>query len=109
MDIRKIFGLNVKKYRLKRGYTQEQLAELADLGDKAISQIETGRSFIKLNDMPKLCGVLGVEPFQLFLSNEVSGDISDDLQKERVFTRLKYCKREELELLCDILTTFLER
>ena len=101
--------MNVKKYRIKKGYTQEQLAELADLGDKAISQIETGRSFIKLNDMPKLCEVLEVEPFQLFLTNETSGEISDDLKRERVLTRLKTCKREELDLLCDILTKFIER
>ncbi len=109
MDIRKIFGSNVKKYRLKKGYTQEKLAELAEISDKVISPIETGRSFIKLEDMPKLCEVLEVEPFQLFLTNEISGEISDDLRRERVLTRLKTCKREELDLLCDILTKFIER
>ena len=109
MDIRKIFGSNVKKYRLKKGYTQEKLAELAEISDKVISPIETGRSFIKLEDMPKLCEVLDVEPFQLFLTNETSGEISDDLRRERVLTRLKTCKREELDLLCDVLTKFIER
>ncbi len=109
MDIRKIFGSNVKKYRLKKGYTQEKLAELAEISDKVISPIETGRSFIKLEDMPKLCEVLEVEPFQLFLTNETSGEISDDLRRERVLTRLKTCNREELDLLCDILTKFIER
>lgn len=109
MDIRKIFGSNVKKYRLKKGYTQEKLAELAEISDKVISPIETGRSFIKLEDMPKLCEVLDVEPFQLFLTNETSGEIADDLRRERVLTRLKICKREELDLLCDILTKFIER
>ena len=109
MDIRKIFGSNVKKYRLKKGYTQEKLAELAEISDKVSSPIETGRSFIKLEDMPKLCEVLEVEPFQLFLTNETSGEISDDLKRERVLTRLKTCKREELDLLCDVLTKFIER
>lgn len=109
MDIRKIFGSNVKKYRLKKDYTQEKLAELADLGDKSISQIETGRSFVKLEDMPKLCEVLEVEPFQLFLTNGQSKEIADDLQRERVLSRLNTCNRQELELLCDILTQFLGR
>jgi len=109
MNIRKIFGKNVRKYRLKNGYTQEQLAELADLGDKSVSQIETGRSFIKLDDMPKLCKALKVEPFQLFLSNDVSKDITDDLQRERVLARLKVCNSEELEFLCDVLNKFIER
>lgn len=109
MDIRKIFGSNVKKYRLKKGYTQEKLAELAEISDKVISPIETGRSFIKLEDMPKLCEILEVEPFQLFLTNETSGEIADDLRRERVLTRLKTCNREELDLLCDVLTKFIER
>ena len=109
MDIRKIFGSNVKKYRLKKGYTQEKLAELAEISDKVISPIETGRSFIKLEDMPKLCEVLEVEPFQLFLTNETSGEISDDLRRERILTRLKTCNREELDFLCDVLTKFIER
>ena len=109
MDIRKIFGSIVKKYRLNKGYTQEKLAELAEISDKVISPIEKGRSFIKLEDMPKLCEVLEVEPFQLFLTNETSGEISDDLRRERVLTRLKTCNREELDLLCDILTKFIER
>lgn len=109
MDIRKIFGSNVKKYRLKKGYTQEKLAELAEISDKVISPIETGHSFIKLEDMPKLCEVLEVEPFQLFLTNETSGEIADDLRRERVITRLKTCNRKELDLLCDVLTKFIER
>ena len=109
MDIRKIFGENVRKYRLKNGYTQEELAELANIGEKLISPIENGRSFIKLDNIPKLCEVLRVEPFQLFLTNTVSTKISEAELRERVFARLDTCKREELNLLCDILTRFIER
>lgn len=109
MDIRKIFGSNVRKYRKRKGLSQEKLAEFVDLGDKSISPIETGRSFIAIDKLEKLCEVLEVEPFQLFLTNETSGEISDDLRRERVLTRLKTCKREELDLLCDVLTKFIER
>ena len=109
MDIRKIFGKNVKKYRLKKGYTQEQLAELADIGDKIISPIETGRSFIALDKMERLCNVLEVEPFQLFLTGDSGADITDDARRQRVFARLQACSTEELELLCDVLNRFIER
>uniref|UniRef100_UPI004027EC23 helix-turn-helix domain-containing protein n=1 Tax=Candidatus Scatousia sp. TaxID=3085663 RepID=UPI004027EC23 len=109
MDIRKIFGANVRKYRKRKGFSQEKLAEFVDLGDKSISPIETGRSFIAIDKLEKLCEVLEVEPFQLFLTNETSGEIADDLRRERVLTRLKTCNREELELLCDVLTKFIER
>ncbi len=64
---------------------------------------------VLLEDIPKLCEVLEVEPFQLFLTNETSGEIADDWRRERVLTRLKTCNREELDLLCDVLTKFIER
>ncbi len=109
MDIRKIFGSNVRKYRIRKGFSQEKLAEFVDLGDKSISPIETGRSFIAIDKLEKLCEVLEVEPFQLFLTNETSGEIADDLRRERVLSRLNTCNAEELDLLCDVLTKFLER
>ena len=109
MNIRKIFGSNVRKYRMRKGLSQEKLAEFVDLGDKSISPIETGRSFVAIDKLEKLCEVLEVEPFQLFLTNGQSKEIADDLQRERVLSRLNTCNRQELELLCDILTQFLGR
>lgn len=109
MDIRKIFGSNVRKYRIRKGLSQEKLAEYVDLGDKSISPIETGRSFIAIDKLEKLCEVLEVEPFQLFLTNITPDNLSNDLRKERVLTRLNTCNNEELNLLCDILTRFIER
>ncbi len=107
--IKKAFGQNVRKYRKRRGFSQETLAELVGLGQKSISPIETGSSFISMDKLEKLCEVLEVEPFQLFLTNEQSGDIADDLQRERVLARLNTCNRRELELLCDVLTNFIGR
>lgn len=109
MDIRKIFGQNVRKYRKSKGFSQEKLAELVDLGDKSVSPIECGNSFISIGKLEKLCEVLEVEPFQLFLTNEQSREIADDLQRKRVLSRLNTCNRQELELLCDVLTQFLGR
>lgn len=109
MNIRKMFGLNVKKYRKRKGYSQEKLAEFVDLGDKSISPIEIGRSFIAIDKLEKLCEVLEVEPYQLFLSSDYADEVADDVQRERVFSRLKTCNRQELNLLCDVLTQFLGR
>lgn len=107
--IKKVFGQNLRKYRKRKGFSQEKLAELVGLGQKSISPIENGSSFISMEKFEKLCEVLEVEPFQLFLTNETSGEIADDLRRERVLTRLKTCNREELDLLCDVLTKFIER
>lgn len=108
-DIKKVFGQHLRKYRLRKGYSQEKLAELIGLGSKSISPIECGHRFLAIEKLQKLCEVLEVEPFQLFLTNEQSKEIADDLMKERVLSRLNTCNRQELELLCDILTKFIGR
>ena len=36
-------GQNIRYYRKQRGYSQEKLAEMADLNDKLICFYETGK------------------------------------------------------------------
>lgn len=109
VNIKNVFGKNLRKFRLRKGFSQEKLAEIVGLGAKSISPIEGGHRFVAIDKLEKLCEVLEVEPFQLFLSNEQSREIADDLQRERVLSRLNTCNRQELELLCDVLTQFVGR
>ena len=60
------FGLNVVFYRKKRKLTQLQLAELADIDRSHISAIELGKVGVSFDLIFKLCGVLEVEPKELF-------------------------------------------
>ena len=61
MDERlKTLGLNIKFARLKKGVSQEQLAELVDLSRTAISFIETARqntTILKVIDIAKVLDV----------------------------------------------------
>lgn len=53
MDLKKIFGKNLKFYRLSRGYTQEVFAELSNSSISYISNVENGKygpSFDKIQD-----------------------------------------------------------
>ncbi len=48
------FGINVKSQRLKRGISQEELAEKCDISRNSISLIETGKlnpTIIKVVDI----------------------------------------------------------
>ena len=66
-DVKKQFGKTLKKLRLERGMSQEELAlKLGYKGRSAINKIETG-----VNDMPretvvKCAQVLGVSPLVFF-------------------------------------------
>lgn len=66
MDIKKIFGENVKKYRKALGLTQIEFAEKLEVDQKHISFIENGNSFPSAGLIGKIAETLDVEPKNLF-------------------------------------------
>ncbi|GAA0124416.1 helix-turn-helix transcriptional regulator [Clostridium sp. CTA-19] len=65
-DICKKFGLNVKKHRQNKGYSQEKLAEITGLHRTYISSVERGTRSISLNNIEKIAQSLEVEIYKLF-------------------------------------------
>jgi transcriptional regulator with XRE-family HTH domain len=60
------FGRNVRALRLKLGYSQEKLAEVAGLHRTYIGMIERAEKNITLNNVEKLAKALNVLPSELF-------------------------------------------
>jgi transcriptional regulator with XRE-family HTH domain len=58
--ILKIFGGNVKKYRIKRGWSQEQLAQRAELHRTYIGSIERSERNISLLNIERIAHALRV-------------------------------------------------
>ena len=71
MDIIKVFGNNVRQYRMKLGLSQEKFAEKCGLHRTYISDIECFRRSISLDNIQKIADALGVETFRLFLGEGV--------------------------------------
>ena len=67
MDILKVFGTNVRKYRNAKSYSQEELAELCGLHRTYISDVERFKRSISLDNIQKLADALGVETYLLFI------------------------------------------
>lgn len=63
-----IMRKNIKDYRKKLGYTQEQLAELSDLSVSYIKQIESKKEFknVSLTTLLKLSKTLEISIHDLF-------------------------------------------
>jgi transcriptional regulator with XRE-family HTH domain len=77
MNIKVIFGVNLKYYRKQRGLSQEQLSELVDITQKHLSKIETGTTFVSAELLEKLSSALSISASALFYSpEEKSGDDS---------------------------------
>ena len=61
MDIVRVFGTNLKKYRTKKKLSQEKFAELCDLHRTYISDIECFRRSISLENIQKIADALGID------------------------------------------------
>ncbi len=67
MDIIKVFGTNVRKYRNKKQISQEKFAELCGLHRTYISDIECFRRSISLENIQKIANALDIETYRLFI------------------------------------------
>jgi transcriptional regulator with XRE-family HTH domain len=70
MGIKKELGKKIKELRLSLGYTQEKLAELADISQRALSSIELGDNFITAETLDKLLKALDITAEELFATND---------------------------------------
>lgn len=67
MDIIKVFGDNLKKYRTAMGISQEAFAEKCGMHRTYISAIECYRRSISLENIQRIADALGIETYKLFL------------------------------------------
>lgn len=65
-DLKQKFGRNVKKYRLMKGMTQEELADKATISIDFLSLIERGKNAPSFRNIEKIAVALEVELFNLF-------------------------------------------
>lgn len=70
LDIIKVFGTNVRKYRMQLGLSQEKFAEKCGLHRTYISDIECFRRSISLDNIQKVANALDVEIYKLFIEDE---------------------------------------
>lgn len=70
MDIVKVFGTNVRKYRNEKGLSQEKLGELSNLHRTYISDIERFKRSIALENIQHIADALNIDTFKLFIEPE---------------------------------------
>ena len=73
MDIIKVFGDNLRKYRSELGISQEAFAEKCGLHRTYISAIECYRRSIALENVQRIADALGIETYKLFLEDSANG------------------------------------
>ena len=66
-NIKTLLGKRIKELRQKRRYTQEKLAEMANIEIPSLSNIENGKNYPNHETWYKLATALNVRPFELFI------------------------------------------
>ena len=66
MSIAKIIGDRIRAYRNQKGWSQEYLAEKADVHHTYIGQLERGEKNATIESISKIAGTLGVSLSRLF-------------------------------------------
>ena len=67
----KLFGKNVQKIRISKGYTQENLAEEANISQVQIARIESGKLNTSISTLVALSNALKVDVGEFFIEKTV--------------------------------------
>jgi len=99
MSIKETFGQNLRYYRKKKGFSQQELSEKTGITAKHLSAIETGASFVSAELLEQLTVVLGAPAAAFFhapdeaslvsLLDLVDTVIEEELSRCREIIRLK--------------------
>ena len=66
MDIRKLFGTNMRRHRLSAGLSQEAVAERMAFDRAHVSSMERGQQNVTLSTLSEAAHALGVRPGAFF-------------------------------------------
>jgi len=97
LQIKELLSINIKNLRKKLGFSQENLAEYANLSAQTISDIEGCRTWVSDKTLERLANALNVDIFQLFLpQNEENGDNLKANLYNRI-SKLKISMKEDID------------
>lgn len=65
MELERTVGANVRRLRLARGWTQERLAQEAEITTRYVGMVERGQTSVTVGMLGKLAKVLGLEANEL--------------------------------------------
>ena len=91
-----LIGKRLAAVRKERKLTQEKLAELTDLANNYISNIENGRSIPSLETLVKLCNALEITPNELLLG---TAKTSKTYLTSELYDKINNCTPKEKRLI----------
>ena len=95
MSMKEELGKKIKRMRLNRGLTQEQLAEMVDVSQRTLSGIEIGENFVTAETLDKLIKALNTTSEELFATSHLKQE--SDLVEE-IINNIQYIAKNPAKL-----------
>lgn len=107
VNIKKEFGSKIKRLRLKKGLTQEQLAEKIEIAPRTLSGIESGKNFVTSETLGKILTELDISSSELFAfdhikpQDELKDELLKDIQKLTDRNKIETVYKVVKAVICD--------
>ena len=103
MNIKQIFGKNLKKYRKEQELSQEKLSENLEISVKHLSNIECGKKFASPNLIERIVKFFNISPSALFYEEEkIKTEDSIEKISEIIESEFKKAKKEIIQKIIEI-------
>ena len=93
-DIKKLFGSNIKSYRVNLGISQAKLAEQVEMAANYLGLIENGKKFPSAEMIERLAAALGKDSTDLFAITPIRQE-----WKENILSKIDVVISDELKKL----------
>ncbi|MFA5150617.1 MAG: helix-turn-helix transcriptional regulator [Candidatus Omnitrophota bacterium] len=107
-NLRKELGKRIRQLRKVKSWTQEVLAEKADMDYKYLGAIERGEKNLTLTNIEKISKGLGIEPYQLFLFSLKSIQAEEETTEIKIKDLFNMCNDKERKFLLRVMQGFIE-
>ncbi|MDD6071253.1 MAG: helix-turn-helix transcriptional regulator [Clostridiales bacterium] len=99
-----IIGNKLLAYRKRLGLRQLDVAEAANLSERAYADIERGNTNFHVDTLLNICNALHITP------NDILTEEPDtvSIQKNDIFNQLSSCTNQEQELILKLLSVYLD-
>jgi transcriptional regulator with XRE-family HTH domain len=98
---KELLALNIKALRKKWGFSQEKLAEAANLSAQSISDIEGCRTWVSDKTLERLAKTLNVNIFQLFMPPDEDDENNSQAFLYNRLMKLRSTMKEDIDKRLD--------
>lgn len=96
MNNKEFLGKRLREIRKSRGYTQDGIAEIANIEPQSISKIESGKNFPLLSNLEKIAQKLGIGLDDFFDFKHKKTDAEKKKEILAIYDNLNEKDRERL-------------